>query len=149
MGTCLNGSQGGLTMFNSSWKMAPADPASKKLLYLAAAFNLLAGLLVLLFVHQAPALVGLQISDASQLMYVDLVAWLVTCFGLGYALGGYDLQRFWPFIAMGALGKLGVVALVIGYFACGHAGLLVALLSLGDLLFAILFVRLLRAHAVS
>jgi hypothetical protein len=42
-----------------------------------------------------------------------------------------------------------VVALVIGYFACGHAGLLVALLSLGDLLFAILFVRLLRAHAVS
>lgn len=135
-------------MFISAWNMTAADPASKKLLYIAAVFNLLAASLVLLIVHQAPALVGLQISDASQLLYVDLVAWLVACFGLGYALGGYDLPRFWPFIAMGALGKLGVVVLILGYFACGHSGLLVALLSLGDLLFTILFIRLLRAHAV-
>lgn len=127
--------------------MSAALPGSRKLLYLAGAFNLLGALLVLLLGHQAPALLGLDISDASQLLYVDLVALLVLMFGFGYALGGYDLPRFWPFIALGALAKLGVVALIIGYFAFGHAGGLVAALSLGDLLFSVLFVRLLRAHA--
>ena len=89
----------------------------------------------------------MQISDASQLLYVDLAAWLVACFGLSYALADYDLPRFWAFIALGAVGKVGVSALILGYFAFGHAGLLVALLGLVDLLFAVLFTRLLRAHA--
>jgi len=44
---------------------------------------------------------------------VDLFAWLVLAFGLGYALGGRDLPRFWPYIAMGSLGKAGVAALAL------------------------------------
>jgi len=139
---------GGIMLF-AYQKMRPAQPGSQKMLYISAAFNLLAAVLLVLFAHLAPAWLGLAVSDASQLLYVDLSAWLILMFGLAYALGGYDLTRFWPFVAMGALGKLGVVALAIGYFACGHASLLVALLSLGDLLFAILFARLLRAHAFS
>jgi hypothetical protein len=45
------------------------------------------------------------------------------------------------------IGKAGVVAITFLYFVTGNAGPLVALLASGDAVFAVLFVRLLRAHA--
>ena len=62
-------------------------------------------------------------------------------------LAAVDLARFWPYIALGALCKAGVAVLAGAYFVTGNAGPLVMLLAAGDAVFALFFIRVLRAHA--
>ena len=127
--------------------MRPATGGQRAFFYLAGAFNWVAAAILVLLARSAPHLLGISPPDASQLFYVDQFAWLVLAFGLGYALGGYDLTRFWPYIAMGALGKAGVAVLALAYFVSGGTGPLVMALASGDAIFAILFVRILRAQS--
>ena len=129
-------------------RMGPATGGRKTFLYFAGAFNFGAALILVVLARFAPHLLGVDAPSASQLLYVDLTALLVVGFGVGYVLGGRDLSRFWPFISLGALGKAGVAALALLYFVSGDTGALVMLLAAGDAVFAVLFVRLLRAHAV-
>ena len=129
-------------------RMGPATGGRKTFLYFAGAFNFGAALVLVLLARFAPHLLGVDAPSASQLLYVDLTALLVVGFGVGYVLGGRDLERFWPFLSLGALGKAGVAALALLYFVSGDTGALVMLLAAGDAVFAVLFVRLLRAHAV-
>ena len=129
-------------------RMGPATGGRKTFLYVAGAFNFGAALVLVLLARFAPHLLGVDAPSASQLLYVDLTALLVVGFGIGYVLGGRDLERFWPFLSLGALGKAGVAALALIYFVSGDTGALVLLLAAGDAVFAVLFVRLLRAHAV-
>ena len=129
-------------------RMGPATGGRKTFLYFAGAFNFGAALVLVLLARFAPHLLGVDAPSASQLLYVDLTALLVVGFGIGYVLGGRDLERFWPFLSLGALGKAGVAALALLYFVGGDTGALVMLLAAGDAVFAVLFVRLLRAHAV-
>jgi len=125
-------------------KMSPATPSQRRLLYAGGIFNLAAAASLALLARLSPHWLGLDPLVASQLAYVDLFAALVLAFGWGYALGGFDLLRFWPFVAMGVLAKGMVVALILGNFALGHAAVLPALLACCDALFACLFYRLLR-----
>lgn len=127
--------------------MRPATGGQRTFFYVAAIFNLVAAAVLVLLARTAPHLLGLSPPDVSQLFYVDLFAWLVLAFGLGYALGGRDLPRFWPYIAMGSLGKAGVAALALAYFVAGGTGPLVMALASGDAIFAILFARILRAQS--
>jgi hypothetical protein len=130
-------------------QMSPASPATRRLLYLAAAFNAAAVPILLGCARLAPQVLGLDPMSPSQAMYVDLAAWLIACFGLGYGLAGTDLVRFWPFVALGAFAKAGVVVVAFGYASSGQAGPLVALLASGDAVFAVLFVRLLQRHGAA
>lgn len=129
--------------------MRPATTAGSTLMYVAGVYNFSAALLLVAFARLAPGLLGVDEPSASQLLYVDLTALLVAGFGLGYLLGGQDLARFWPFVSLGVVGKVGVTLLGVAYFVTGHAGPLVLALVLGDALFAALFVRLLRTHALA
>lgn len=129
-------------------RMGPATGGRKTFLYFAGAFNFGAALILVVLARFAPHLLGVDAPSASQLLYVDLTALLVVGFGVGYVLGGRDLERFWPFLSLGALGKAGVAALALLYFVSGDTGALVMLLAAGDAVFAVLFIRLLRAHAV-
>jgi hypothetical protein len=133
-------------LFNYT-RMKPAIGGSKNFLYFAGVFNFVAALILVVLARLAPDVIGLDPVTRSQMLFVDLSAWLVVGFGIGYVLGGFDLARFWPFIALGAVGKAGVVLLVTPYFLLGATGPLIALLVVGDGIFAFLFVRLLRAHA--
>lgn len=128
-------------------RMKPATGGSRTFLYAAGAFNFVAALILVVLARLAPQLLGVDPLSSSQLIYVDLFALLVVGFGIGYALGGVDLVRFWPFISLGVVGKAGVAAIALVYFVTGNTGPLVVLLAAGDAVFAVLFVRLLRAHA--
>lgn len=120
--------------------------ASARLLWLAAGYNFVAAPVVVIAVRQAPSLLGVDATSSSQQLYVDLFAWLVACFGVGYALAARDLARWWPAVALGVAGKAGVAVLALAYWAAGHAGLVVALLAAGDAGFAIAFVAILRSQ---
>ena len=128
--------------------MRPATDGQRALLRFAGAYNLAAAVILLLLARARPAWLGVDPLAGSQLLYVDLFAWLVVCFGVGYALGGRDLPRFWPYVAMGAVGKAGVAALALAYFAADLTGPLVMALASGDAVFAVLFVRVLRAQSI-
>ena len=128
-------------------RMKPATGGSQAFLYAAGVFNFAAALILVVLARLAPQLLGVDPPSSSQLMYVDLFALLVVGFGIGYTLGGVDLARFWPFISLGVVGKAGVAAIALVYFVTGNTGPLVILLATGDAVFAVLFVRLLRAHA--
>ena len=130
-------------------RMGPATGGRKTFLYVAGAFNFGAALILVVLARFAPHLLGVDAPSASQLLYVDLTALLVVGFGVGYVLGGRDLERFWPFLSLGALGKAGVAALALIYFVSGDTGALVLLLAAGDAVFAVLFVRLLRASQIA
>jgi len=130
-------------------RMGPATGGRKTFLYVAGAFNFGAALILVVLARFAPHLLGVDAPSASQLLYVDLTALLVVGFGVGYVLGGRDLERFWPFLSLGALGKAGVAALALIYFVSGDTGALVMLLAAGDAVFAVLFVRLLRASQIA
>ena len=128
--------------------MNTAVAGTRPLLYAAAAFNLGAVLILVPCVRLAPQVLGLDAMSASQRLYADLAAWLIACFGLGYALAGVDFRRFWPCVALGTVGKVGVVVLAAAYVASGAAGPVVAALASGDAIFAVLFVRLLHRHGL-
>ena len=128
--------------------MKPATRGTRLFLYGAGAFNLGAALTLVLCARLAPGLLGLDPMSPSQFLYVDLFAALVLGFGFAYALGGYDLPRFWPFVAFGVIGKTMVVLIAWTYFARGATGALPALLAAGDAIFAVLVYRLLRVHAL-
>ena len=128
--------------------MRPATASQRAFFYLAGGFNLVAAAAVVLLARMAPQWLGVEPPAVSQQFYVDLFAWLVVAFGVGYALGGRDLPRFWPFIAMGAVGKAGVAALALAYFVAGATGPLVMTLATCDAIFAVVFVRILRAQSV-
>jgi hypothetical protein len=127
-------------------RMRPATPSARALLYVAAAFNVGAALLVVALARKAPQVLGIEPLQAAQRLYPDLSALLITGFGAGYALAGRDLTRFWPLVALGAACKCGVTVLALAYVLAGQAGALVMSLASGDALFAMLFVRLLRRH---
>jgi hypothetical protein len=128
--------------------MRPATDGQRALLQFAGAFNVAAAAILVLLARARPAWLGVEPLAGSQLLYVDLFAWLVVCFGLGYALGGRNLPRFWPYVAMGVVGKAGVAALALVYFATGRTGPLVMALATGDAIFAVLFTRVLRAQSI-
>jgi hypothetical protein len=127
--------------------MKPATGGHRTFLYAAGVFNFAAALILVVLARLAPQLLGVDPLSSSQLIYVDLFALLVVGFGIGYALGGVDLARFWPYISLGVVGKAGVAAIAAVYFVSGNTGPLVVLLASCDAVFAVLFVRLLRAHA--
>lgn len=136
-------------LLSGSGRVRPATPSARVLLYVAAAFNVVAAALVVALARKMPQVLGIEPPQAGQLLYVDLSALLIAGFGAGYALAGRDLARFWPFVALGAACKCGVAMLALAYSFAGQAGLLVTLLAAGDALLAALFVRLLRRHGAA
>ena len=77
-----------------------------------------------------------------------LVALLVGCFGLLYALVARDPARLAPALWAGVVGKIGVVALMIPEVGAGRAAPGTAAILAGDALFTVLFLAfLLRPSA--
>jgi hypothetical protein len=108
-------------------------PAWRWMLWAAALFNLAVGL------------PGLFLPGAAVMDRV--VALLVSCFGLIYAMVAREPVRLAPVLWAGVVGKLGVVALLLPEVQAGRAVPGAGWVLMGDLAFTVAFVVfLLRAR---
>jgi hypothetical protein len=113
------------------------------MLYSAAVFNWLACLILLPSTGISSALGFTPLMTNGPFDHFALLA--IALFGYGYWMAAGDPVGNRGIILLGAIGKVGVVAILFGHhFLVGDVNLRLALLALGDALYAVLFIRLLR-----
>ena len=78
-------------------------------------------------------------------LFLQLFAWLVIVFGIGYFWASRDPAANVPVVKLGMLGKLSVVLVGLVCVLTGSVSWQIMLLMSADLLYAILFWRALKA----
>lgn len=119
---------------------------AKILFGIAAAFNLAVAASLTLGWSLSAELLQLSPAEGSNRLLVNVAAVLVLSFGIAYALVAHDPRTYRPYVLLGVIGKLLVVAVAVPVLVSGGPGQLLAGLALGDLLFAVLFLDFLRRH---
>ena len=107
----------------------------------AAAFNWLVA--VALAIPGSPAWRLVGVPPPEQTLFLHLFVALVAIFGVAYFWIGLDISGKRALVVIAVIGKLSVVAVVIGHYVAGSVPVSLALPAVGDLLFAALFVRFL------
>jgi hypothetical protein len=110
----------------------------------AAWFNWVAGLAVAVNVELLFGLFGITPLPTEPL-FLQLFAWLVIVFGIGYFWASRDPVANVPVIKLGMIGKLSVVLVSLACVLTGSVSWQIMLLVSADLLYAILFWRALKA----
>jgi hypothetical protein len=110
----------------------------------AAWFNWVAGLAVAVNVELLFGLFGITPLPTEPL-FLQLFAWLVIVFGIGYFWASRDPVANVPVIKLGLIGKLSVVLVSLVCVMTGSISWQFMLLVSVDLLYAILFWRALKA----
>lgn len=83
------------------------------------------------------------VANASAAVNDRIVALLVCCFGVVYAITARDPARFAPMLWAGIIGKAGIVALLLPAVQAGTAAPGTGLVLAGDALFTVGFLALL------
>ncbi|RJF89670.1 hypothetical protein D3874_24090 [Oleomonas cavernae] len=121
-----------------------SDRHWRSFFWIAAAYNMLAGLPPLLVPAQGGALFGLVDPAPVVAVLLQMVGLLVINFGLGYAMVARNLEAARYILPLGIFGKLGVVVLIGWHFAAGTLAAPALAAAFGDLLFALGFIAFLR-----
>ncbi|MDN4982216.1 hypothetical protein QY049_03120 [Bradyrhizobium sp. WYCCWR 13022] len=109
-----------------------------------AIFNLAVGFgLLFLFPLLQPYLGVVPVPPELKFL-VDIVGMFVCAFGVAYWLLAIDFPRYRPFAIFGASCKLLVVMIIALHFFAGHVGWQLLALAMMDLVYAILFILILR-----
>jgi hypothetical protein len=111
--------------------------------YLAAIWNWIAAST---FLFGASLMSAMGISSPIDGLGKQLFCMMVAVFGLGYYLVARDLSLNRGIVILGIVGKLGVVALIIGNVVAGRVQFAFAVPILVDALFVILFAQFLRNY---
>jgi hypothetical protein len=122
----------------------------RNLFGVAAAFNLLVASVIVIPGSFAWAL--LRMAPPDQPLFLHLFAAFVLLFGLVYLWIALDVAGKQALILLGAIGKLAVMAVVLGHYLAGSIPVEVVMLGSGDLVFAVLFLTVFhrrRAEAPS
>ena len=114
----------------------------RALFYSAAVFNWCAAVLFFPPTGLARLLGLLPLAGNGVFDQIALLA--IFGFGIGYALVAYDPPRNRGVVVLGAVLKLGVVAIIYAHSLVGDANVRMALLVTGDLIYAALFLQYLR-----
>jgi hypothetical protein len=109
---------------------------AKPLFTVAAVFNVLVGLGILLGYSRLAPLLGFPPQPT---VWIHIIALVVLVFGYAYWRVAMDPARFREYVRLGILGKLAFVAAIYGHFLNGSATGALAILVSADLLFAVLF----------
>jgi hypothetical protein len=111
---------------------------------ISALFNLSVAAGLTLFRPQLAPLLGLAPVAGANAAIFDVAGALVAVFGYAYWRAGQDPVRYRPYIELGLIGKLVVVAVVTASWLAGNIDWRLPGLASGDLLFAALFADFLR-----
>lgn len=106
--------------------------------WIAAFFNFAAGLPPFLAPESDSAGFGYA-QDPQTLIVVRLMGLLIAMFGVGYVIVALNPLKNHGIVLMGAIGKLGVVILVVEAYTRGLVPQTAALMTMGDLVFVALF----------
>ena len=116
-----------------------------RVLFLSGAlFNWLAGLGLLFDARLLFELLGVS-PLPGEFLFVQLFAWLVIVFGVGYFWASRNPSENIPIIKLGLLGKASVVLVCLASVALGAISWQLLILASVDLFYAILFWRALQA----
>ena len=110
----------------------------------AAWFNWLAGLALAVNVELLFGLFRIT-PPPTEPVFLQLFAWLVIVFGIGYFWASRDPVANVPVIKLGMIGKLSVVLVSLACVMTGSISWQLMILVSADLLYAILFWRALKA----
>lgn len=119
---------------------------AKILFGIAALFNWAVGLSWLFAWPLMQELMQLAPAEGSNRMLINICAVLVITFGYAYFMVGRDPVTYRPYAILGTIGKLLVVAVIAPVLFSLSQGWILALLAMGDLLFALLFIHFLRTY---
>jgi|GEM_PF-5656835 len=124
----------------------------KRLFLIAALYNFAVGLTALWAFFFHPSLDFFNFNDyiASNplaVTFIVVLAGIVLLFGLSFWLLFQNFVAYRPMLILGILGKLAIVGMMPILFFLGFASALTFCLSLGDLVFSILFWRVWKQTA--
>jgi len=115
------------------------DRLTRVTLGLSCPFNLVAAALLAAPDSAIGQLLGLPTPVPA--LYRGLTALLIAAFGLAYGWLALQPRLVRPFVAFGALGKAAVFALALALWLLGETPLGVPALAVGDLVFAVIWLR--------
>jgi hypothetical protein len=116
------------------------------LFHIAAVFNFLVGIPMLVAYPAVARLLGLE---GPPTVWFHIAALVVVIFGGAYWCIARDPVKFRPYVHLGIVAKLAFVAAIYGHWLAGGASGRTALLVTADLVFALLFVAYLRGSRPS
>ena len=97
-----------------------------------------------LFVAPAATLAMMGMQPPSSQVLLQLAAWLILVFGVGYAFTARDPDGNRDLMRLGAIGKMLVLPLMLAAWRRGEVGPAGVASGGGDLVFALLFLDVLR-----
>ncbi|MFJ2690506.1 hypothetical protein [Pseudomonas sp. NPDC087336] len=110
----------------------------------AAGFNILAGLPLLVATQPVARLMGLQTTPTAAL-FIQISMIVVLVFGWAYWMISRDPVRYRPFIVLGIILKILVVAVIGSHWLVGNVAWPLPTLVASDIVFALLFWRYLSS----
>ncbi len=109
---------------------------AKPLFTVAATFNVLVGIGMLLAYHQLAPWLGFPPEPT---VWIHIVALVVLIYGYAYWRIAMDPVRFREYVVLGIAGKLAFAAVIYWHYLSGDATAALAVLVSTDVLFAALF----------
>ena len=83
------------------------------------------------------------IFTGATLMYYQVFLWFVIVFGIGYTIVGLNLDKNHGIVLLGVIAKILAFISFIAYYLSGDVPFSLAMIGIGDLIFAILFIEFL------
>jgi predicted permease len=115
---------------------------AKPLFLFAALFNFVAGGALLFGYPVFAPILGIE---GPPTVFFHVAMGIVLVFGCAYWLIAREPATYRPYVALGAIAKMVFVVAIYAHWLAGTASTPMAVLVTGDLVFAALFVRYLRA----
>lgn len=119
---------------------------AKILFLIATLFNFIVGLSWLFAWPQVQGLMQLAPADGSNKLLINICAVLVLTFGYAYYMASRDPDKYRHYIVLGAIGKILVFITAVPVLINGGQGSLIALLAVGDFIFAGFFLNFMRLY---
>ncbi len=123
----------------------------KKLFFVAALWNLALGFVFLVSFSRLMPLFGMPTPPRELAAFHQMGILLAMVYGIGYYMVSRELYAHRGIVLLGIIGKVVVFLLFLYHLAFSGLHLLIFLIGVGDLIFALLFIRFLafaRSEAV-